>query len=247
MSRAGHAKQPLTRSAQRAAHSTNSRTFPNCRMMWFGSRSVTSWKFFTDASVTRPWKFRQYALSCAHASQWGARGVRAGVRAGARAHARTQPHYPGLKGWATVNAASASLCGSMAAARAVHARAPCAHLLVPARRLVVHDHQVRRVEAPVPLDPACNVAAWWVGWGKASPQQASQQSGQAVNWRGEGTLGRPQRRATQVPLPSHSPLTYPTSSRWLPTASRCPPWRQSRGGPQSFCVARACQARCTGT
>mmetsp|Transcript_212 Transcript_212/g.1001 ORF Transcript_212/g.1001 Transcript_212/m.1001 type:complete len:216 (+) Transcript_212:766-1413(+) len=40
-------------------------TFPNCNMTRSSSSaSSTSWKFFTDACVTRPLKLRQYACIC---------------------------------------------------------------------------------------------------------------------------------------------------------------------------------------
>lgn len=38
-------------------------TLPNCKTTASGSSVVTSWKFFTLASVTRPLKFRQYAFN----------------------------------------------------------------------------------------------------------------------------------------------------------------------------------------
>lgn len=38
-------------------------TLPNCRTTASGSLAVTSWKFLTLASVTRPLKLRQYAFS----------------------------------------------------------------------------------------------------------------------------------------------------------------------------------------
>ena len=39
------------------------RTLPNCSTTRSMSCSATSWKFLTDAHVTRPLKLRQYALS----------------------------------------------------------------------------------------------------------------------------------------------------------------------------------------
>lgn len=39
---------------------TSSDVRPNCITIYSGSESWTSWKFFTDACVTRPWKFKTY-------------------------------------------------------------------------------------------------------------------------------------------------------------------------------------------
>jgi hypothetical protein len=58
-------------------------TLPNCSMTCSLSKSATSWKFFTDASVTRPLKLRQYALSCAAAAAAGSGSGSGGCQAAA--------------------------------------------------------------------------------------------------------------------------------------------------------------------
>lgn len=48
---------------------TSSDVRPNCITIYSGSESWTNWKFFTDACVTRPWKFKTY--DCVSSFQTG--------------------------------------------------------------------------------------------------------------------------------------------------------------------------------
>ena len=48
---------------------TSSLHLPNCITIYSGSDSWTSWKFFTDAFVTRPWKLSTY--DCVSSFQTG--------------------------------------------------------------------------------------------------------------------------------------------------------------------------------